>query len=325
MSKSSIIQSKEFWNCLKRLLELDHPQEIEALAKSLEIPSRTLTSYLTLLNDLNYSFDLSTDSDGQKFISPPSEKPKFNISLDLYDWLEFQAHFPHLEKAQGEPFHEHFKSLLANYENEFSDRDLFRPVEKMDAVLQKSTFGLATDERVQQNEILNFIEESILSKDVFDFKMQNTSMSFFPHRLIYLEGNLCVVGENLKDKSLQNIPVDQIENLCEKDKPWNPTHSKLEVDDFICSIRSMTESETRLVLKIHALASFENSIPRNHLGNPAMISNPDGDLIWGATVESNIEIFHWLFELGPDVEILDPTSFKKDYLTYCEDKLKKLA
>jgi hypothetical protein len=325
MSKSSVIQSTEFWNCLKKLLELDHPQEVQQLSQSLGIPSRTLTSYLTLLNDLNYSFELSIDAEGNRLISPPDEKPKFNIKLDLYEWLEFQAHFPHLEKAEGEPFHEHFKNLLVGYENEFADRDLFYPIEKMDAVLENSSLGMASESRIQENEIINFIEESILSKDIVEFKLQSGSMTLYPHRLIYLEGELCVVGENINDKSLQNIPIEQMLNLCEKDKAWHPSHSKLEVDEFISSIRSISESETRLVLKIHALASFENSIPRNHLGNPAMISNPEGDLIWGATVESNIEIFHWLFELGSDVEILDPTSFKKDYLTYCEDKLKKLA
>ncbi len=325
MSKSSIVHSKEFWNCLKKLIELDHPQEAIKVAQALEIPPRTLTTYLTLLNDLNYTFEVSSDGDGNKLLTPPAVKPKFDISLDLYGWLEFQAHFPHLEKAQGEPFHENFKTLLASYEDQFSDRDLFQPVQKMDAVLEKRTMGLASESRIHTNEIISFIEESILSKDLLDIKTQKSVVSLFPHRLIYLEGDLCVIGEDLSDQSLQNIPVEYIQNLCDLDEAWQPTHSKLEVDDFISSIRSISESETRLVLKIHALASFENTIPRNFLGNPAMISNPEGDLIWGASVESNIEIFHWLFELGADVEILDPTSFKKDYLKYCEDKLKKLA
>lgn len=325
MSKSSIIQSKEFWNCLNKLIELDYPIEVEKLANSLEIPARTLTTYLTLLNDLNYTFELATASDGKKVLTPPPSKPKFDISLDLYSWLEFQAHFPHLEKGQGEPYHENFKNLLAGYEDKFSDRDLFKPVEKMDAVLQNRGIGLANQARIQINELINFIEESVLSKELLDIKTDEGLLSLLPHRLIYLEGELCVIGENLSDHSLQNIPVTRIESLSELEKEWRPTHSKMEVDDFISSIRSITENETRLVLKIHALASFENTIPRNFLGNPAMISNPDGDLIWGASVESNIEIFHWLFELGPDVEILDPISFKKDYLKYCEDKLKKLA
>ena len=134
-----------------------------------------------------------------------------------------------------------------------------------------------------------------------------------------------MIGENTTDKSLFNIPVSHIKNISDDDLQWNPSYSKIEINDFIASIRAIGESEIRLVLKINGLANFENSIPRNFLGNPAMVTNLNGDLIWGATVESNIEVFNWISELGSDVEILDPLEFKKEYLQYCEAQLKKLA
>ena len=56
-----------------------------------------------------------------------------------------------------------------------------------------------------------------------------------------------------------------------------------------------------------------------------MVTNAEGEHIWAASVEPSDEIFQWVYELGADVEILDPSAFKKEFLNYCEAKLKKLA
>ena len=155
--------------------------------------------------------------------------------------------------------------------------------------------------------------------------MEKSVIQIFPLTLIYLEGELAIVGESVSDNTLQSIPLSRISSLAEDDEAFEATHSKKEVEGFVIKVRGINDSETRLVLKINGLVNFESSIPYNFLGKPAMISNPEGDLIWGATVENNIEIFNWLYNLGSDVEILDPTNFKKDFLLYCENLLEKLA
>jgi hypothetical protein len=87
----------------------------------------------------------------------------------------------------------------------------------------------------------------------------------------------------------------------------------------------MNEKETRLVLKIHHPGSV-NLFPDHHfLGKPAMVTNGNGDLIWAAYVEPCEALFDWVASLGEDVEILDPTNFKEEFLSYCEEKLRKVA
>jgi predicted DNA-binding transcriptional regulator YafY len=56
-----------------------------------------------------------------------------------------------------------------------------------------------------------------------------------------------------------------------------------------------------------------------------MVKNPNGDLIWAAYVEPCAHLYEWLIGLGRRVEILDPVSFKQDYLDYCEEKLRNIA
>ena len=63
----------------------------------------------------------------------------------------------------------------------------------------------------------------------------------------------------------------------------------------------------------------------HYLRKPYVISNPKGDLIWAASIEECPDLYDWLSNLSHKVEILDPVSFKKNFLDYCEKKLKKIA
>ena len=56
-----------------------------------------------------------------------------------------------------------------------------------------------------------------------------------------------------------------------------------------------------------------------------MITIPNGDLIWAAYVEPCEDLFEWLLSLGSNVDILDPGRFKDEFLSYCEEKLRKIA
>ena len=87
----------------------------------------------------------------------------------------------------------------------------------------------------------------------------------------------------------------------------------------------MGENQIRLVLKISRQQKFSLNFDDKYFHSPCLFTNPAGDFIWAATIEPCNEVFEWLCELGPAVEILDPTNFKIEFIKYCEHKLKKLA
>lgn len=95
---------------------------------------------------------------------------------------------------------------------------------------------------------------------------------------------------------------------------------EFEVEEFITAIRAMNEKETRLILKIFDPQSVNLFPDHQFLGKPCMITNPNGDLIWAAYVEACEPLYEWLLSMGESVEILDPTTFKQEYLRYCEEK-----
>jgi predicted DNA-binding transcriptional regulator YafY len=146
-----------------------------------------------------------------------------------------------------------------------------------------------------------------------------------PCKVLHMEGQLSLIAEDSEDHCLVVVPMNEIHEMDVLQKNVQARVTTFEVEEFITAVRAMNEKETRLILKIHDPQSI-NLFPDHHfLGKPCMITNPNGDLIWAAYVEPCQSLYDWLLTLGKNVEILDPVRFKEEYLTYCEEKLRKIA
>jgi len=185
------------------------------------------------------------------------------------------------------------------------------------------------DQEVQDahNLIRRDLEESIQHSSLLRLrKKSGRSCHIYPWKMIHLEGFLSLVAEDFHDHCLLVIQIRDIEliEILEK-KSLSRKVSTFEIEEFISAIRSMSEKETRLILKIHQSEGI-NLFPEDHfLGKPCMVTNPNGDLIWAAYVEPCESLFEWILNMGKRVEILDPLKFKEEYLVYCEEKIKKIA
>lgn len=325
MSSKQLLDEAKFWEIIKYLTQLDYKKDFDEICSDLSITKQKLNSFISFLNEVNYQLETEEFEGESKKLCPPGEKPTITLNFNLFEWLQFQAHFPVISECQNKPYHSDVKSILAKAENEYGDHDLFPPAMALEEILNANEPHIVTAGTLPQSEIIAFLEESILEHNVVNLKYENKSLMVYPWKIVYLDGDLNLIGEGLNDKCLINISINSITNIFEEDTTWNPVYSKIEVDDFIASIRAITDNEVRLVLKVYGRDNFDKSIPHHHLGKPCMFTNPEGDFIWAASIEPNEAIFEWLSELGSDIEILDPLEFKKEYLAYCEHKLKKLA
>jgi hypothetical protein len=171
------------------------------------------------------------------------------------------------------------------------------------------------------------LEESIKQSCLLRLRNKSgKSCSIYPWKIIHLEGVLSLVAEDFQEHCLLVIQIRDIELIETLEKKSSPKKvSNFEVEEFISAIRSMSEKETRLILKIHQSEGI-NLFPEDHfLGKPCMVTNPNGDLIWAAYIEPCESLFEWILNMGKRVEILDPLKFKEEYLVYCEEKIKKIA
>lgn len=324
MSSQSMLDQARFWDIIKYLVHLDHKKNFDEICNDLNISGRQLNSFVSFLKEVNYEMDHYTEGEIRQ-LCPPTEKPNITVNFNILEWLQFQAHFPTLSTCDGKPFHEDFVAKLSELEQENIQYDLFTPMETLDGIMEMQTPKVVENGMIPKNEIIAFIEESIIDNDVLNIQLSDKNFLVYPRKIVFLDGELSLIAEGLNDKCLLNIGIDSINQVHDEDVEWTALFSKLEIEDFVSSIRAISENEVRLVLKVYNREHFDNGVPHHHFDRPCMFTNPDGDFIWAASIEPTQEIHEWLSDLGSDIEILDPIDFKKEFLNYCEGKLKKLA
>ncbi|MGK0367386.1 MAG: hypothetical protein ACI9QD_000520 [Thermoproteota archaeon] len=325
-SKLNLCENPKFWDVLKALTELNFRIEQKEFCHNLELSKDMLNSFLSFLNQVDYPIRLE-EVDKKSWVVPPSEKPVFSFNFTMIEWLAFQAHFPVISELQGKEFNNILVDKLIDIESKYQGSDLFAPLTVLDA-LQDHTIkhGLVlAEEHTIEKEYCSLIEECILKDKAIIIKLANNKLEVFPRRLVHLDGELSIIGEDIYDSCLTQINLNEVNSIYPIDTQHSKTFSHLEITDFINSIRAISENEVRLILKVFDISTVNLTPEHLHMGNPCMVMNSKGDQIWAASVEPCEALFDWLFQLGKAIEIIDPTSIKKQYLDYCMKELKDVA
>lgn len=178
----------------------------------------------------------------------------------------------------------------------------------------------------EHEQMISILNQAINEKVMVRFSTkEDKEYLAFPCRLVHLEGNLSLIAEDSKDHCLMMTALEELKQVEMWSSDKTPRVSLYEIDEFIAAVRSMNEKETRLILKINNPQAVNLFPDYQFLGKPCMITNPSGDIIWAAYVEPCDSLYDWLISLGNHVEILDPVQFRQDYLSYYEEKMRKVA
>lgn len=336
----SMLDDSKFWEALTFLMNMEDKIELSVIEKKLKIDGEFLNKVLSFLKEVNCEFKKNIIA-GKTFLIPPKEKPVIRMEFGLVEWLKFQAHFPLFHGFSGKPFHQTIVDKLAGIEEKYKRFDLYRglrifetlgtliPFLKGNTMDSNESIPSAPEPEEKPDERKMIIEKAFELHQCLCIKTFShaETVEIFPHRMVHLDGGLSLIGEEVVDRSLIYLPLSKIEKVClVKEVYEEPAFSKIDIDDFIESIRVINGNEIRLVLKIVNPENVQELNPLYHyLRKPYVISNPKGDLIWAASVEECSNLYEWLSNLTTKVEILDPVSFKKNFLDYCEKKLKKIA
>lgn len=325
MPHRSMLDNDKFWHVIKYLLELSNIIRVENVCIDLDLKESELNSYINFLSQVDYEFEQKA-MDNEIYLVPPENRPSIQIDFNLLEWIQFQAHFPAFTIMCGKPFHDDILTKFASIEDRYKKHDIFGPLELLEQVIiDNSQSILMQGQKMTGYGLCNFLEESIINNKCITLNQMTHSSVVYPRKILFLDGMLTLIAESIKDKCLLSIPLKEIFNIHEDDREWSAIYSKIEVEDFICGLRLIAGNEVRLVLKVHSYEKFDIRMKHQFLGTPCMITNPEGEVFWAATIEPSQQIYEWLENLGNDVEILDPISFKKQFLEYCENKLKKIA
>ncbi len=179
-------------------------------------------------------------------------------------------------------------------------------------------FGfMRSGQKLEMNQRIDQIEKAIVNQEVIAVSLENSLIQksskqqviILPLRLVYIDGELEVIGEEIPKGILRPYLVGDIHEIEAKahSKDYRKNITSQDVIDYIESGRLITENEERLVLKIPAGNNIDLAPPHLYMGNPFAAVNSDGEMIWAATVEVSNPLFEWLSSLQK-IEVLDPPS-----------------
>lgn len=313
MSPHQLILENSFWKFLVSIEELKEKKEIVLICSSLSIEEEKLKTYCAFLTH----FKITVDYD-EHFIYPLKCHSHIKVEFSLSEWLSLEAS---LQESIFTEANTYFSQILSNK---------LRMVQK--SLQQPSLFQTDTvlhHKNYEFNKFVNFIKRidyHVAHKKLMKLNFENSKeCDIFPHRQVYLDGVLCVVGENITDRSLCYFEVKEITEIVDLAHHYEPNLSQIEINEFISYLRMINGREERLVLKIYSQEEAD-LLPQHHfLGNPFVTSNTEGDMIWAATIEICDDVYQWLYEMNDRVEILDPGHVRKDFAHYCELKKESTA
>jgi hypothetical protein len=322
---SEIMDNPKFWEILEGLSKQEESIGFKRLCQHYKITTSMLNSFLSFLNQVGYPIKRE-EVDGTLMVIPPTEQPKFTMHFNLFEWLAFQAHFPTIGECYEKPFAKPIVQLISAYEDQYKDSELFSPLTVLDAIADSSLDGSfsVADEQTPLKHHIELIEACLLEDRYLKLHLKGDKViDVYPRKIVHLDGHLSLIGEDLSDCCIFNLFIKEITHIENLSVEYKKNFSNLEINEFINSIRVISENELRLILKIHDMTQINLEPSHLHMGTPTMVTNSDGDHIWAASVEPCEAVFEWIFTMGRSVEILDPSGFRQEYLDYCVEKLKK--
>ncbi len=310
----SLIFDDKFWKLLK-FLEAHENESYswKALSKELQIEMESLTSYFTFLGSFQISLDSFKGKDGEMLLEIGYFEP-IQFELSFSGWLALQAHFPLTDGHKGKALNHILKDELQTIEGQHVGTSLFDALE-IEKTLKNglqsgvNSFVIKIEEIKKLNITANITLPGKKNLEVYFYK------------LVHLDGELNVIGEEVGDGALIYLPLKNILSIrAKKDHQYTSKYSIHEINDFIQAMRTVMGSEERLVLKVkdQSIQSIETGY--HFMANPYITSNMEGDIIWAISVEVSDKIFQWLFDLGDKVEILDPTSIKEGFEIFKKER-----
>lgn len=194
-------------------------------------------------------------------------------------------------------------------------------IEYMFSEKEMKTQVNSEERMVLQEALINRLESSIIFKSPIKVKFNNGGENiFYAHRMIFIEGTLSCIFEETTDKSLVYFELHKILDVEAFAIRYDPQFTPFEINHFVNNLRMINGNEERLVLKIFGKEDL-NFLPKYHfLSSPYVAMGKDGDIIWAATIEMCDDIYQWLYSMKDHVEVLDPTTVKKEFSRYCQMK-----
>lgn len=311
-----------FWNMVKRIDELSEMISLESFVAEYateDFNCEMVFDVLSFLGSLGLQVQIE-EIKGEKFLLPNKRNERVNFDLSISEWLALQAHFPVMKQMEGRDFHKSLSKKFAEINAKHPSYNLFGG-ERNEAMIYNFKESLSK----KHKKFVDIIDDSFKTQGLVLLEIDGKKFEVFPHKLIMLEGELSIIGEEAIDRCLISYTLSEVTEVkANSINDYIPNYSRLEVDEFVMAIRAVSGREERLVLKIDQNEAVDLNPAYQFLGHPYMTANADGDFIWAASVEVSSELYDWLISMDNKIEILDPVDLKSEFEKYREIKIEDM-
>lgn len=311
-------KQKKFWDIINFLENIKEPVKVSEILSAYSLSSDSFFSLLNVFQQIGAEIIF----DENKKTIYKMTTPSVHLDLNFFDLLKIESLKKNCEDNQD------LDQSIVDTLKKISQKDqfdLFKMVNELGGI----------DEFASKNNIVNLGKKiSLLNQEIYEILLNKNTMKvtlknmderiIYPHRIIKIEGELSLVGEDVTQGDCFHTALKNISCVKELFENFKPLYSFMEMNDYLNGLKAINEKSVRLILKIDD--SVDITTPDFHyFGNPIMIRKNGKGAIWAASVHPCDDIYEWLCSMGQNIEIIDPSAFKRLFLKYCENKLSRVA
>ncbi len=190
---------------------------------------------------------------------------------------------------------------------------------RLKSTLAQDAAPLGSYSSTSQQELILSLQEAIQARTPLAVAAQGTpKLTVFPHRLVFVDGELELIAEDCEGRFLRQFLVSEIGEARWLPRPYRPQYYSRDIERFLSAGREVVGNEIRLVLKAIGDAPVDLTPPFHYFASPYTAMNGDGQMIWAASVELSEPLFEWLAQIREDIQILDPPLLEQELDLYLE-------
>ena len=316
MLTKSLLFNNNFWEIIALIARSDNQENLERVFKEVPLSHKELDQIFEFIQ--SFDFDIRIKRNGTShIIQIPCQKEKLQFILSFSDWLSLQYHFINSEPEAEQYFKKFVTNKIEEIKLKFPGYNFFNfPDHKKPGSDFPELRNMLGESFVESLEACIFDGLSLTA----NFR-NGQSIDLYPKRVLFIEDNLSLVGEDIHDKCLTYFSLRDLKSFQTlKDKKYKSNFTNLEINDFISQIRMMNGKEVRLILRVIPGEEVELNPPFHLMGNPCLITNFQGQKIYAATVEITDEFFNWYHENSQTLEIIEPIKIQEAYQDFLSRK-----
>jgi hypothetical protein len=315
MLEKTLFHESFFWDFMSYIQKHNVKRvTLEELKLRLGLTEEQLIKIVSFCHKFEYPIRIDRDILGRAYLVISSQTPKVTINMEFNEWLALQAHFHHTPQEVKEmSFFPTIEQKIQSISEHLQQYNLFQVIEK-----EREKQKLFTQVNDQNIEFIERLDQALLNELCLVVKLKGqNAIDFFPLKLVVIDGQLSAVGEDRSEGCLIYFETVELEDITlDVDENYQSTFTKVEVEDFISSLRNVMGTEERLVLKLRSQNAVDLNPPFQHLGKPFITSNMEGEIIWAASVERSEHLYAWLYDMRHEIQILDPVKVIEEFENY---------